>query len=484
MTRSMVARLLAGTVLATLPGLASAITITTTDDSLALANTLFINTSNQSSNLGIPVQLQVQNAALRGASGQAGLYTNAAGTYGLPAQGIVLSTGNVADYQTGPNLTSSQSTSYSETPLVPPPFVEGPGGEFPGGEFPVVLSSFPGISPLALSSSLSPSDEELNDILSGITGQSDHFDAVSLDIEFFASAATTQVSFFAVFGSEEFPEYVNGGVNDGFGLLVNGINVASAGGGGQPINIDHPDFATFTGTELDGLLAPGGNPVLRFDVPVNPGDVNSLRVVLADAGDSVVDTTVYLSSFFAAPSGPASGTSEFDPLLPSNPPLPDGTFVIELPVTPPEATVWIDPPVSVGFSYTFTGLAPGDGVDFVTLPSLATVADLDGYTISALGSTFNVVAGQTFDIFANFGQYLTAFTIEGIDTSLSLDPADPLAFPLGVSFNALTLSGLTVDITPITQNVGTSPVPLPGAGWMAIMALLGLVGLRRGVPLA
>lgn len=231
MTRSMVARLLAGTVLATLPGLASAITITTTDDSLALANTLFINTSNQLSNLGIPVQLQVQNAALRGASGQAGLYTNAAGTYGLPAQGIVLSTGNVADYQTGPNLTSGQTTSYSETPLVPPPFVEGPGGEFPGGEFPVVLSSFPGISPLALSSSLSPDDQELNDILSGITGQSDHFDAVSLDIEFFASAATTQVSFFAVFGSEEFPEYVNSGVNDGFGLLVNGINVASAGGG-------------------------------------------------------------------------------------------------------------------------------------------------------------------------------------------------------------------------------------------------------------
>lgn len=141
-----------------------------------------------------------------------------------------------------------------------------------------------------------------------------------------------------------------------------------------------------SGTELDGILAPNGNPVLRFDVPILPAAENTFSILLADASDSVLDTTVYLSSFFTEGSSGNPGASEFNPVLPSNPPDPvTGAFVIELPDTPPQTTVWIDPPVAVGYEYT----APvGNFFYSVMAPSLATVADLDGYMVTVSGVSY------------------------------------------------------------------------------------------------
>ena len=423
----------------------SALSITPTGDASALAGTLFLN----SPDLTIQGVDLSGNFDVFGGPSQAGIYSNTSSTFGLPSQGIVLSTGDVNDYTNGPNEFEDNSTDYTL-------------GFEGGGE----LEEIGGTATF-----------EQNDLLSPITGQNDHFDVVQLDINFFSS--TDQATFFATFGSEEFPEFQDSSFIDGFGLFVNGTNVA--GVNGLPVNINHPNFGEFPGTpatpgtELDGVLfSDQGSPVLRFDVPLNAGEVNEFTIILADASDPILDTTVYLSSFFADPTLIAAGSSEFNPLLPDNPPDPvTGTFVIELNPEDFEEgqTIWLDPPVSVGFTYEVEG---GALFTEVTAPSFATVEDLDGYTITDGISSFDLAPGGTIDLVALFGAGLTSFTLEGIDPDLMLDPLNALAFPLGVVFDDLSLVG-QVNITPVTDDTtvgGTPAVPLPAAGFL----YLGLAG--------
>ncbi|TVS00927.1 MAG: hypothetical protein EA406_00090 [Rhodospirillales bacterium] len=414
---------------------AGAIAIVPTNDAFGLANTLFLDLPG----------LTVNNASLssaaqdiRSASFQAGTYTNLTGTYGLPLSGIALSTGNVTDYATGPNTDVGFSTDFGV-----------------------------------------PASDAQNALLTPITGQLDHFDVVQFDIEFFAGPNATRVIFFATFGSEEWPAYVGTDFNDGVGLFVNGVNVAGvlptggvAGDPLLPVNIGHPDMSPITGTEINAVLAPNGNPVLRFDVPINPAEMNSFRIILADAGDSSLDTTVYLSSFFS-PNGIGNGLggSEFDPVLPANPADPvTGTWDIQIPDVPAGTTVWIDPLITVGFEYAVLG-----GPEFltVTAPSLATIPDLDGYFITVGAATAPLGPGATLNFLETFGLTPILFILSGIDPKLGLDPDDPDAFPIGISLTADS-SGTTILVTP-------SVVPLPPAFalYLGALAFLGALAYRR-----
>ncbi|MGQ9737303.1 MAG: choice-of-anchor L domain-containing protein [Armatimonadota bacterium] len=194
-----------------------------------------------------------------------GTFTNASGTYGI-GDGIVLSAGNVADYSDGPNTDAGMTTGFG----------------------------VPATGP----------QEALLDPITG--GTFDHFDVTQLDITFLTS--TGDVSFYVVFGSEEYPEFVGSSFVDGFGLYLDGVNIASVGG--LPVNINHPDFASIPGTELDGILAPGGNPLLSFGVTgLDTSVPHSLTFILADTSDNALDTTVYLSSLSGgSPVIPEPGT--------------------------------------------------------------------------------------------------------------------------------------------------------------------------------
>ena len=182
--------------------------------------------------------------------------------YGLSGNGIVLSTGDVTDYVNGPNLSGTQTTSFGTL--------------------------------------ASPAQELLLDPITG--GLRDHSDVTQLDIEFDLQPGYDTLFFELVFGSEEFPEFQNTGLIDGFGIYLNGTNIANFNG--SPVNVDHPDFAAIAGTELDGVLAPGGNPRLMFSAPLSDGQIdNVITFIIADsfdpAGgfiDNTVDSTVFISS--------------------------------------------------------------------------------------------------------------------------------------------------------------------------------------------
>jgi len=198
--------------------------------------------------------IQVISAAISGDPLQSGTFTNLSQVYSKKGidHGLVLGSGKVEDYSDGPNTSDSFSTDFG--------------------------------------TSATPAQTAM---LTPITGKEFHYDVVQLDITFKVDDGFDMLWFNMAFGSEEFPEYVNTPFNDGFGIYLNGDNIAFAGG--LPVDIDHPWMSPLVGTELDGTMN------AQFQAtPYLSGDVNTLTFILADASDGIYDTTVYFSALGAS----------------------------------------------------------------------------------------------------------------------------------------------------------------------------------------
>ena len=124
------------------------------------------------------------------------------------------------------------------------------------------------------------------------------YDAAWLDIDFIPTGDTLTMQF--VFSSDEYPEWVNSIYNDVVGVWSNGTPVDLAVGNGDtdPGNINGTDtqnlYVDNTGsaynTEMDGFTV-----TLTLTIPVNPGVVNSIRIGIADAGDSSYDSNLLIA---------------------------------------------------------------------------------------------------------------------------------------------------------------------------------------------
>lgn len=254
------------------------LTVTPTNDVVTLTNTV----------VGTGAGIVVTGMTLSGhslPSGELSTGTFLAGVpapYGLFSDGIVLSTGDVADYGAGPDLDLSDT--------------------------------FYGVP-------ATPAQEALLDpITDPVAASFDHNDVTQFDITFDLMPGFDTLFFNLVFGSEEFPFFVGLGFNDGFGIYLNGTNVAVAGTPSAPINIDHPDFAPIPGTELNGVLAPGGDPLITFSELIGDGATgNTITFILADTFDDIVDTTIYITSLGATPPAPP-------PPPPPPPPIPQASI--------------------------------------------------------------------------------------------------------------------------------------------------------------
>jgi hypothetical protein len=180
--------------------------------------------------------------------------------YGLAGPGVIISTGNVADYRTGPNLSSGNSYSYD------------------------VRST--------------PDQEVVLDQLGPATHNFTHYDVSELSIHFDVSPDSDQIELSVVFGSEEYPEFVASSFIDVFGVLLNGTNIALVDG--RAMSLTNSAMRNIRGTELDGVLVSDGNPRIVLSGHVAPGSSNNvLTFIVADTSDAVIDTTVYLSELRA-----------------------------------------------------------------------------------------------------------------------------------------------------------------------------------------
>lgn len=125
------------------------------------------------------------------------------------------------------------------------------------------------------------------------------YDASFLEVDFIPTGNTLTLDF--VLASEEYPEWINSQYNDVVGVWVNGVQatVSVAGGTASIGNINSGDTANLyvdnTGdqynTEMDGFTI-----TLTFHAPVNVGQVNTLKVGVADVADSSYDTNLLIAA--------------------------------------------------------------------------------------------------------------------------------------------------------------------------------------------
>ena len=213
--------------------------------------------------------ITVSNITINGVNDSMGIFNGGTGIIGFDS-GIILSSGDIKNV-IGPNKESSITTT----------------------------NNWPG-------------DANLDAL---IPGYNTHDASI---IEFDFVPITNQLQFKYVFSSDEYNEFVGSLFNDVFGFFVNGKNIAMIPGTATPVSINNVncgnpyDITKCTGdnyinndmfsgqkinTEMDGLTT-----VFTATANVIAGKPNHIKIAIADAGDSALDSNVFIEAgSFASP---------------------------------------------------------------------------------------------------------------------------------------------------------------------------------------
>lgn len=207
--------------------------------------------------------ITISNVSYKGADRSAGVFSGGKDIIGFE-EGIILSCGNIANV-VGPNSSDGASD----------------GLDLPG-------------------------DPDLTALINDATN-----DATVLEFDFVPN--NDIISFQYVFASEEYNEYVYN-FNDVFAFFVNGTNVAVLPGTDTPVSIDNVNSGKPYGssnaknpqyyrnndledgggqinTEMDGLTV-----VLSVQAAVLPGVTNHIKLAIADAKDTNLDSVVFIKA--------------------------------------------------------------------------------------------------------------------------------------------------------------------------------------------
>lgn len=150
-----------------------------------------------------------------------------------------------------------------------------------------------------------PGDPDLDMICSNTT-----YDAAVLEFDFVPMSDTLKFNF--VFASEEYLEFVGLGVNDAFGFFLSGPGVSGPYSGGAanialipgtavPVTIDNVNASSYPAFYFNNETPPGAT--VQYDgftipmqakSPVQCGQTYHIKIAIADAGDGVYDSGVFL----------------------------------------------------------------------------------------------------------------------------------------------------------------------------------------------
>ena len=293
-------------------------------------------------------------------------------------------------------------------------------------------------------------------LLSAQVGGASTFDAATLEFDFVPYSDT--IRFRYVFGSEEYPEFAppnNTGFNDIFGFFISGPgiaglqNIAQLPGGGGVVSINNVNAITNSSYFInngDGISAPqNGSPfyiqydgftkVLEAVAKVQCGQTYHLILSIADVGDGIYDSGIFLQANSLSSKTPVDISYEVDPENPLDPNLMSegcagATIFLERGNNSLSTALTI--PINV------TGTAT-EGVDFSDIPSSV---------------TFN--PGQT-NIQFSLDAFADTFT-EGVETiTLEFLLTDPCGNQTPV---IITLD--IQDILPVSVSIQNPGIQCPG----------------------
>ena len=232
---------------------------------MPIANELTINTAATALDMANAIfgqGITVTSATYTGAAISSGVYSGATTTIAgiSPTDtGVILSTGNAMDFTNSSGSTDTNTVANKSTDTV---------GSVDG-------------------------DAQLNAVAGMAT-----FDGAILQASFVPEGDYLTMQF--VFSSEEYPEYINANVNDAFGVWVNDVFVPVSITIAGTVAIDevnhiknknfyHDNMADQYNTEMDGFTY-----VLTLKAPVKIGQVNTIKIAVADGGDAVYDSNLLI----------------------------------------------------------------------------------------------------------------------------------------------------------------------------------------------
>jgi gliding motility-associated-like protein len=226
--------------------------------------------------------------------------------------------------------------------------------------------------------------------LSTLTGGS-LFDRANIEFDF--TPTQSPVTFSFVFASEEYCEYVNTQFNDVFGFFISGPgiagtqNIALIPATNIPVAINNVNHLTNSGfyknnTPAGGILC-GQNPSvlpatqeLQFDgfttkfvaaAAVTPCQTYHIKLKIADVGDGIYDSAVFLQSG----SFDAGGNASVEWIVngdPDNKDVYEGCGTVQLHFH----RVGTNPNVPMTVQYTVTGTATS-GLDYSPIPGVVVI---------------------------------------------------------------------------------------------------------------
>ena len=228
------------------------------------------------------------------------------------------------------------------------------------------------------------------------------YDCCILEFDVIPTCNTLLIRF--VFGSEEYPEYVNSSFNDAFGFFVTGTNPSGANYNNTNV-ATLPDNTTIVSVDnvspitnpafyinnenCTNIAFDGITTILTREIEVIPCETYHFKLAIADAGDPIYDSGVFIDFLECE--------NAIEPVLSSTPAGclgNDGTATVDLTGGfPPYTISWNTNPVQTGA--TATGLAPGtyevtvDDAGACTNPITQTV--VVSSSINNLIPTFNQV---------------------------------------------------------------------------------------------
>lgn len=135
--------------------------------------------------------------------------------------------------------------------------------------------------------------------LTSVSGQTT-YDAAIFEAEFIPEGSTLTMQI--VFSSEEYLEYVDSGFNDAVGIWVNGVQAELTVGSGdisidnindgenENLYIDNASTDDTFNTEMDGFTV-----TLTLKATVTPGESNTIKIGIADGGDSSYDSNLLIA---------------------------------------------------------------------------------------------------------------------------------------------------------------------------------------------
>ena len=288
------------------------------------------------------------------------------------------------------------------------------------------------------------------------------YDCCILEFDIVPACSSLQIRF--VFGSEEYPEFVNSSYNDAFGFFVTGQN--PAGGSysntnvatlpnGAIASIDNVSPTTnsayyinnqnCTNISLDGITT-----VLTSIINVTPCQTYHFKLAIADAGDPIYDSGVFVDFLDCINTMTANTTSS-----PSGCSGNTGTATATVSAGfPPYTYSWNTTPVQT--TATATGLAPGtytvivDDAGACTPPITQTI--IVGTSGAATTPTFNQVppicTGESFTLANTSTNNITGTWSPVINNTAT------------TNYTFTPTSGLCATTTTMTVTVNTPITPV------------------------